>query len=316
MGAITIAAVYFLIFVGGVVRASGAGMGCPDWPRCFGRWVPPTDVSQLPANYQEIYAHRGYADTEFNAIKTWTEYVNRLIGASVGLLIFATLILSFSFWSIDRIVVAASFAAFLLVGFNGWLGSVVVASNLVPVIITLHMIAALLTVGMLIYAVARTNPQVAGAAVAFGDRRIPWLIGLVLVLSLVQLVLGTQVREHVDEIAKQMGEANRPHWPSAFGNTFLVHRTFSIVLLAANGALAFLLLRNPEVSIALRRSAHALICLILAEIAVGAGLYYAGMPAMLQPLHLVLGAMLFGAQFHILIGYRLARRSAAQRTAT
>ena len=63
------------------MRASGAGMGCPDWPLCFGQWIPPTDVDQLPANYQEIYADRGYADTTFNATKTWIEYLNRLLGA-------------------------------------------------------------------------------------------------------------------------------------------------------------------------------------------------------------------------------------------
>lgn len=311
MGIVTIAAVFFLIFVGGVVRASGAGMGCPDWPKCFGRWVPPTDVSQLPANYQEIYAHRGYANTEFNAFKTWTEYVNRLIGASIGLLIFATLVLSLSFWRIDRAVVAASFAAFVLVGFNGWLGSVVVATNLVPAIITLHMLAALLTVGALIYAVARADRQSGRVEAVRSSAGISWLIALAIALSLVQLVLGTQVRESVDEIAKALGDARRAEWTSQFGTVFLVHRSFSILVLLANAALAVAIGRATSSGSALRRSARVLVGLIVAEIVAGAFLYYAGMPAAIQPLHLLLSALLFGAQFYILIGYRIAQKGPA-----
>ena len=72
MAVITIAAVYFLILIGASVRASGAGMGCPDWPTCFGQWIPPISEAGLPSNYQEIYAELGYADTRFNVVKTWT----------------------------------------------------------------------------------------------------------------------------------------------------------------------------------------------------------------------------------------------------
>lgn len=86
----TIVVVFLLIAIGGIVRSSGAGMGCPDWPKCFDQWVPPTDVTELPANYQQIYQDRGYADTTFNAVKTWTEYLNRLFGVLTGFLSFYT----------------------------------------------------------------------------------------------------------------------------------------------------------------------------------------------------------------------------------
>src|SRR4028119_1014324 len=117
VGLLTVASVYLLILVGGVVRSTGSGMGCPDWPKCFGTWVPPTAVSQLPPNYKEIYTEQRvaknqriaktldqlgfeevaaqifahptqYVETDFNATKTWIEYLNRLLGALIGVFIF------------------------------------------------------------------------------------------------------------------------------------------------------------------------------------------------------------------------------------
>src|SRR5215217_7559273 len=93
----TVIVLYFLIIAGGVVRSTGAGMGCPDWPRCFGSWVPPTEVSQLPANYKELYGAKLKGEVEFNPVKTWIEYVNRLLGAFTGVMIFLTMVASLAF---------------------------------------------------------------------------------------------------------------------------------------------------------------------------------------------------------------------------
>src|SRR5580704_1968920 len=77
----TTASTYFLIFAGGLVRASGAGLGCPDWPRCFGSWIPPTSTAGLPPQFDPAL---------FNPTLMWTEYLNRLFGVTVGFLILAT----------------------------------------------------------------------------------------------------------------------------------------------------------------------------------------------------------------------------------
>lgn len=91
---LTLITVLLLILAGGIVRSSGSGMGCPDWPLCFGQWIPPLYEEELPANYQEIYAERGYKDTRFNALKTWIEYLNRLLGALTGLFVLVQAVLA------------------------------------------------------------------------------------------------------------------------------------------------------------------------------------------------------------------------------
>ena len=72
---------YFLILVGGLVRASGAGLGCPDWPRCFGRLDSAASAADLPPQFDA---------SQFNPTLMWTEYLNRLLGMAVGFLILAT----------------------------------------------------------------------------------------------------------------------------------------------------------------------------------------------------------------------------------
>lgn len=300
LAATTVAAVYFLILVGGIVRASGSGMGCPDWPKCFGRWIPPTHESQLPANYQEIYGHRGYGDAPFNAVKTWIEYVNRLIGVVIGLLIFATLLAAFVFWRRDRAIVWLSLAAFVLVGFQGWLGSVVVSTNLAPWMVTVHMLVALVIVALLIYVLVRSQRETAPDAPAARepDGALRWGFALVLALSLVQIVLGTQVRERVDEVAATGAE--RASWIEQLGGVYAGHRAFAAVVVAANLALIWWLRRSGALGIehrARRRLALAVVGLLLVEAAVGVLLSALALPPFLQPIHLLFASLLVGAQF-------------------
>ena len=307
MAWITIDAVYFLFLVGATVRASGAGMGCPDWPTCFGQWIPPTSEAQLPANYQETYAELGYADTRFNVVKTWTEYTNRLIGVTIGFLILLTAIYSWYCRRYDSRIFHASLAAFFMVGFQGWLGAKVVGSNLQPGMITLHMLMALAIVGTLLFAVALARKElVANHSIETIDARFPTWLYIVLGLTIVQIAMGTQVREMTDFLSKTQGEELRSSWIEAMPWFFYVHRSFSAVVLFANLRLARLLIVSLGWRHLLTRMTLAMIAVIAIAVTSGATLGHLGMPALVQPAHLLAAALLFGLQFLIWMSYRHA----------
>ena len=308
MALITLAAVFFLILVGATVRASGAGMGCPDWPTCFGKWIPPTSEADLPHNYQEIYADLGYAEERFNVVKTWTEYVNRLVGVSIGFLIFLTAILSWPLRRYDRLITISSIAAFLMVGFQGWLGAKVVSSNLMPGMITIHMLMALAIVGTLIYGLARARRGIveAQSVAGLGPRFEKWLYA-VLAMTVLQVALGTQVREMTDFIREAQGEALRDTWIEFMPWFFYVHRSFSAVVLLANLWLVRLLLTSVGWRHPLTRLTVAMVAVVGIGVLSGATLGHLGMPALVQPTHLLAASLIFGLQFLIWMTYRGAR---------
>ncbi|MDW7691269.1 COX15/CtaA family protein [Flammeovirgaceae bacterium SG7u.111] len=300
-GVVTVIAVYLLILVGGIVRSTGSGMGCPDWPKCFGTWVPPTSVDQLPPDYKEQFQVQGKEIADFNVYHTWTEYINRLIGVLIGFFILITLILSWQYWETDRLIFWLSLVAFLAVGFQGWLGSVVVATDLKPVLITLHMLLALVIVGILIYTVSRSFESL--KATAFARKRSVlnfWLI-VGLVLSIFQVVLGTQVREQVDLVARSFDGQQRELWVDQLGIFFYFHRTFSLVVMLVNGYIFYLLKKGCVKSDPIFKWAIALLSVIGLEIITGAIMAYFSIPKVLQPVHLLFGTLLFGIQFLLVL---------------
>lgn len=331
LSGITVVAVYFLILVGGIVRSTGSGMGCPDWPKCFGSIVPPTRVDQLPANYQEIYLEKrlaknerfvatlsrlGFTETakelandksilveeEFNATKTWIEYINRLIGVVIGLLILATLIKSFSLWSLDKLIPGTAFLSLILVSFTGWIGSIVVSTNLLAWMITFHMLLALALVAVLLYSNRRATRLLSKKTSTNSmPRKILWLLLCASFLMLIQVVLGTQVREGIDRVSFAMGNLLRDEWVGQVGLVFLVHRSFSLVLFGVHILYFLWAFKFSTRSTSFNYWNQALLALLIVEIASGMGMAYFGLPAYLQPIHLLFGSLILGVQFVLLL---------------
>ncbi len=309
LGSLTIFAVYLVILAGGIVRASGAGMGCPDWPTCFGLWVPPLHEAELPANYHEVYAARGYENTLFNPLKTWTEYSNRLIGASTGLLVLLTAWASRIYLKSDKGIFYLSLSVAALVGFQGWLGSAVVASNLKPLMITMHMLLALFIVALLIYVIARSQkPLLATLDGSWISARFGLVLKIAMLMTLLQVGMGTQVREAVDFIAHQDSQIERQYWRESFPIIFYIHRSFSSLILFTNLWLAWQIFRQPGQHRLLTRMAYSLIGLIVIAILAGVSLDRLGFPAIAQPIHLLMANLIFGAQFFIYISCQYSSR--------
>ncbi len=285
----TVGATIFLIFVGGLVRATGAGLGCPDWPTCFGMWIPPTSAAQLP---------EGFDPAQFNVLKTWTEYLNRLVGVIIGLLITATAILSIRYRKSKPSIFYSSVAGFILVLAQGWLGGRVVETNLDVSLITIHMILAMVIMVTLLYAAFQSMESRWSITTSKKARK--WLLGLGILLfglTIVQLILGTEIREAVDQVKFSIP---RNFWLEEIGNIDEFHRSFSWTILLSGVGLVILTLRKAQ-STLLNKLSIGILAVIILQITLGAGLYYLGMPPAFQVLHLTGAAVLICIEFLYLL---------------
>jgi cytochrome c oxidase assembly protein subunit 15 len=305
--------IYLIFVAGSLVRITGSGMGCPDWPKCFGEWVPPTSESELPENYKEIYAQKraekvekfsrllesmGMSATaeklrndpsimdeqDFNAQKTWTEYFNRLVGFLAGnalLAIFIWIMIKYR----KRKLVLLTFSNLVITGITAWLGSIVVASNLVPWVITLHMLLGLAIIGIQIYVIRQVSPtqQINLPQSAW----MRWLIFGMFVITLYQMFLGTQVRESIDELVK-FGYT-REQWLSELGWTYYIHRSFSWLVLIV---LAFVAWKNEQTH--KYKPIRWVMVFLSIELLTGVLLAHVDMPGIVQTSHLIFATIIFG----------------------
>jgi heme a synthase len=281
----TTAATYFLILVGGLVRASGAGLGCPDWPRCFGSWIPPASAAELPPQFDV---------SQFNATLMWTEYLNRLLGVTVGFLILATTVSAWRHHRRDPRIVWTTTFALLLTGFQGWLGGRVVAHELAAWIVTVHMIVALIIVQMLLYVTvsAQGAPRAQGAKGARGA------MFVLILITLVQIAFGTQVRGAVDT-ALDAGVA-RDLALGAVGQLDYLHRDLAFAVVAGAAAV-WLWLRSKHAGTVVVWWALVVLVLATLQVALGAVMAYGSLLPAAQVGHLTVASLLLGAETVVLL---------------
>ena len=316
--------IYLVIIAGAVVRMTGSGMGCPDWPKCFGYYIPPTDIAELQfkpnhdykkgiviivneelqvatedftsentlnLNNWEEYTEHDYAI--FNPLHTWVEYINRLIGALSGLPILIFTIMSIWLWKDKKRYLLLSVFTVLGMAFQAWLGKTVVDSNLAPYKITIHMVMALVIVAVILYLIYASKTTFKSQKF---DSEFRNIMIVATVLTLIQIVLGTQVRQFVDVQNTLNGYHNWDIQEFAPMN-FYVHRSLSILVLLLNG---WLFMRNRKLQLGFNKFKLVITCIGL-EIVTGIAMFYFDFPFSSQPLHIVIAAILIGIQFYIIL---------------
>lgn len=326
-----IISLYLIFLAGAIVRMTGSGMGCPDWPKCFGYYIPPTSEEQIiwkpntefkkgfiiikdevlfvadkdlqtsnTFNTQNWSEYTKHDYTKFNKFHTWTEYINRLVSVLSGFVFLFLIYGSTKFWKENKTITLLSFGAFALMLFEAWLGKTVVDTNLTPEIITIHMVVGLIIIGILLKLkfIVSSKGKVYKYNALFNK-----LLIISVIFSLIQVAMGTQVRQFIDEQVKEFGFENKNYSLMNPSFKFYFHRSFTIAIVLVNFGLFYL---NQMKDLGYKL-VNWIVFLIFLETITGILMYYAEFPIGTQAIHLLSGALLFGLQFYLWLQNRSAR---------
>jgi len=294
---------YLVILAGAVVRGTGSGLGCPDWPRCFGQWIPPVEMSELPANYKEIYKIAGKTIADFDAFKTWTEYLNRLLGVLLGLLIVCLFFMSIKLRQFEKNLPWFCGGLLLLILIQGGVGALVVFTHLKPFIITTHMFLAILLLFGLIYLNKYCKDLEKTSLSLKVDQKGLWITKVLVILTFIQVLMGTQVRQQVDHFMRDTLMASQSTIIEFLGVVFYVHRSFSLIII---GIFLYLLAHFHKQNYnrgAFFQTLFAFIT-VLSNVASGVALNYFDFPANAQPIHLFFGVLSLGILYTLSLNLR------------
>ena len=262
----TAVATYALVVLGGVVRVSGSGLGCPDWPLCHGRVLPPLDLHAI------------------------IEYSHRTAASLTSTLVVLTAAVAWMAWRNRRDLVVPATLAVSLLAVQVVLGAITVRLELPPMIVLAHLATAMALLGAVcVTAVASLMPMPAEPADAQSARRARGAAGGTYLLILTgSLVVGSGASGACDA------------WPLCGGGFRLAVEGSPAIQLLHRGVAAVigLLVVMSLLSVLARHrrqpAVRATVALTLAalafQVAVGAAVVTLHLPAVLRGLHLALAS--------------------------
>ena len=207
---------FCVVTLGAYVRLSDAGLGCPDWPGCYGHLSVPSTPDHAAAN-------AAYPDRPVESHKAWKEMIHRYAAGTLGLLILAITLQAWQRHQRQRYSPAVPTALLLLVIFQGLLGMWTVTLLLKPAVVTAHLLGGMSTFGLLLWLFCQRN-------ITYGDRASLCLrgwAGLALLLLLGQIALGGWVSSNYAAlVCPEFPYCRAGDWwpPADFAQGFQLHR--------------------------------------------------------------------------------------------
>lgn len=288
-----------LTALGGIVRVTGSGLACPDWPGCYGSVIPSGDFG------------------EFAAHQVWLEWSHRLAAAIIGLIILAYTVYAWRRRA-RRVWLPAALAVPML-AVQVALGALTVTEQLEALIVTLHLAAAMIIVMLIAVSWLGTfdwptasdddAEQPLGGSAAGQARTFAWIALLCAALVYAVVVVGSYVT-HVGanpDLAAQVGPGGAAcgnRWPLCIGGLWpeggyaqwnMSHRLLVAVAgLALVGAGMGVTMLRPR-SRGLTLLTHIAATLFVAQIAFGAAMIWINFDAWVRALHLSLGSIVWAS---------------------
>jgi cytochrome c oxidase assembly protein subunit 15 len=291
--AVTVAFVlcFAVVLAGATVRATGSGMGCPDWPLCYGCWIPPVSAQQLPHDFEQKYAVDGHPAT-FDAVKTWIEYINRLAGVAAGISLLVAAVFAVFVVRHRPSLGWLSAAALLAVAAVAWLGAQVVGSFLAAHAVTLHLLAAYLLLGILL-----AEREIASRAVTGARPRVRLAVAVALAVVglafLAQWALGIEIRQYFEAAIWKQTYDPLP-LPA---DPYALHKISGVVVGLSTAWLVWLGWRSRATDPRLARLTLWCGVFVVLQAAVGLVLWFAQLPPEAKPFHLAFATAAWSAWF-------------------
>ncbi len=290
---------FCVVVLGAFVRLSDAGLGCPDWPGCYGALTVPESEAAI------LHAQTAYPDKPLQAHKAWKEMAHRYAAGSLGLLILAVLILAFRHKREIRVCLAWPVLLLLLVLLQAMLGMWTVTLLLKPVIVSAHLLGGMSTLAVLTWISHRQNGRSSASYVQSPVLQV--YIRLALLVVFAQIALGGWTSSNYAALActdfptchgawlpdmdfatafhliRDLGQGidGKPLELAALTAIQWTHRVGALITFSYMLVLGLCLLSNAK----MRWSGLILLLVLLAQVAIGIGNLLLHLPLVLAVAH-------------------------------